>query len=260
MDSSMMELTPKSKVPALTRAIAILDIISRQGQCNANQLVSELGMPKSTVYLLLEELKNQRLITQSHAGNYRLGLRLLELGSQVSRQLDLRNVALPHLKMLMQDTGLLCHLGVLDGDTPIYLIKVESQSNIQVRTWEGKRLSLCRSSLGKCLLTWCDRERQDALIAALEFHPVQPNSLTSAQQLRTALKQIHQRGWAFDDEEDVANIRCISAPVFNAAHRVTAAISVVGTTLHVMPENVDSLADRVKKTAWEISRDLGYKA
>lgn len=112
-----MELIAKSKVPALTRAVAILDIISRLGQCNANQLVSELGMPKSTVYLLLEELKNQRLVTQSNSGNYRLGLRLLELGSQVSRQLDLRNAALPHLKALMHDTGLFCHLGVLDGDT-----------------------------------------------------------------------------------------------------------------------------------------------
>lgn len=256
----MMELTPKSKVPALGRAFSLLEIISREGQCNANQLVSETGMPKSTVYILLEELKNLRLLTQSRSGTYRLGLKLLELGSQVSRQLDLRNIALPRLTRLMNQTGFLCHLGVLDGDTPIYLIKVESQSSIQVRTWEGKRLSLCRSSLGKCLLAWCDREHQNQLIRSIEFLPLLPNTLTSELELRVALQEIRQLGWAYDNEEDVANIRCVSAPVFNAAGNVTAAISIVATSLQIGPENILELAGQVKESAWEISQALGYKA
>lgn len=255
-----MELNVKSKVPALTRTFALLEIISRNGQCSANQLVVESGMPKSTVYLLLEELKNLRLLTQSRSGNYRLGLKLLELGSQVSRQLDLRTIALPQLTRLMNTTGHLCHLGVLDGNTPIYLLKVESQSSIQVRTWEGKRLSLCRSSLGKCLLAWCDRERQNQLISSIEFLPMLPNTLTDEASLRTALQEIRQLGWAYDNEEDVANIRCVSAPVFNAAGDVSAAISIVGTSLQIGPENIIALAEQVKQTAWEISQALGYKA
>ncbi|MFO6299809.1 IclR family transcriptional regulator [Rahnella selenatireducens] len=255
----MMEMSPKSKVPALGRALSLLEIISREAQCTANQLVSETGMPKSTVYLLLEELKNLRLLTQSRSGTYRLGLKLLELGSQVSRQLDMRNVALTPLNRLMNETGFLCHLGVLDGNTPIYLIKVESQSSIQVRTWEGKRLSLCRSSLGKCLLAWCDRERQNQLIRSIEFLPVLPNTLTSELELRLALQEIRQLGWAYDNEEDVANIRCVSAPVFNAAGDVTAAISIVATSLQIGPENILALAEQVKDTAWEISQALGYK-
>ncbi|RDK92731.1 IclR family transcriptional regulator [Enterobacillus tribolii] len=255
----MMEWVHKSKVPALSRAIAILDIVSARGHCSANVIVSELGVPKSTVYLLLEELKYQRLLTQGKDGDYRLGLKLLELGSQVSRQLDLRTVAMPHLTALMQDTGHLCHLGVLDGDAPIYLIKVESQSSIQVRTWEGKRLSLCRSSLGKCLLAWTERDHQDALIASITFEPGLPNTITGEKQLRDELQRIRQAGWAYDNEEDVANIRCISAPVFNAAREVTAAISIVGTTLQIGPGNLDALAGKVKERAWAISRALGYK-
>jgi DNA-binding IclR family transcriptional regulator len=255
-----MELAHKSKVPALGRAFTLLEIVSREGQCNANQLVSETGMPKSTVYLLLDELKNLRLLTQARGGNYRLGLKLLELGSQVARQLDMRSAALPHLTRLMNETGFLCHLGVMDGDTPIYLIKVESQSSIQVRTWEGKRLSLCRSSLGKCLLAWSDRERQNQLISSIEFLPVLPNTLTTELELREALREIRQLGWAYDNEEDVANIRCVSAPIFNAAGDVIAAISIVSTSLQIGPQNILALAERVKDTAWDISQALGYKA
>lgn len=255
----MVELAMKSKVPALCRAMAILNLVSEHGHCSANHIVSTLALPKSTVYLLLEELKHLRLLAQGKDGSYRLGLKLLELGSQVARQLDLRAIALPHLTALMNSTGHLCHLGVLDDDAPIYLIKVESQSSIQVRTWEGKRLSLCRSSLGKCLLAWCDRERQDMLIRSIVFTDGLPNTITHEAQLRAELQKIRQIGWAYDNEEDVANIRCISAPVFNAAGDVTAAISIVGTILQIGESNLAALVEKVKESAGEISQALGYR-
>ena len=56
----MLEST---KVPALTRAIEILNLISRIGPCSAATIIAELGIPKSTVYLLLGELKKQRFIS-----------------------------------------------------------------------------------------------------------------------------------------------------------------------------------------------------
>ena len=46
----MLEST---KVPALTRAIEILNLIGRIGPCSAATIIAELGIPKSTVYLLL---------------------------------------------------------------------------------------------------------------------------------------------------------------------------------------------------------------
>ena len=41
-----------SKVPALTRAIEILNLIARIGPCSAATIIEALGIPKST-YLLL---------------------------------------------------------------------------------------------------------------------------------------------------------------------------------------------------------------
>lgn len=45
-----------SKVPALTRAIDILNLIARIGPCSAATIIDTLGIPKSTAYLLLNEL------------------------------------------------------------------------------------------------------------------------------------------------------------------------------------------------------------
>lgn len=49
-----------SKVPALTRAIDILNLIARIGPCSAAIIIETLRIPKSTAYLLLNELKRLR--------------------------------------------------------------------------------------------------------------------------------------------------------------------------------------------------------
>lgn len=49
-----------SKVPALTRAIDILNLIARIGPCSAATIIDTLGIPKSTAYLLLNELSIRR--------------------------------------------------------------------------------------------------------------------------------------------------------------------------------------------------------
>ncbi len=56
----MLEST---KVPALTRAIDILDTIARLGPCSAATIIDALGIPKSTAYLLLGELRRQRFLS-----------------------------------------------------------------------------------------------------------------------------------------------------------------------------------------------------
>ncbi len=56
-----------SKVPALTRAIDILNLIARIGPCSAATIIDTLGIPKSTAYLLLNELRRQRFLSLDDA-------------------------------------------------------------------------------------------------------------------------------------------------------------------------------------------------
>lgn len=253
-----MDSSKKSKVPALSRAISILDFVAMNERSSANMISSALGVPKSSLYLMLDELKSLRLLAQTEDGYYRLGLKLMELGSQSVEQLDLRKIAKHHLNQLMQTTGLVCHLGILDDDTPIYLLKTEPQSAIQVRSWEGKRVSLYSSALGKCLLAWLPQDKQEYLISNLRFKVMTPYTLSSKELLINELQLIRQRGWSFDNQEDLLNIQCISAPLFDASHQITAAISAVGTTLQITEQNLQILTEKVVQAAALISKELGY--
>ena len=145
----MLEST---KVPALTRAIDILDTIARLGPCSAATLIDELGIPKSTAYLLLGELRRQRFLSLDSQDNYCLWTRLVELAGHAVSRMDLRELARPRLTQLMDESGLLCHLGIIDNGSAYYILKIESPATISVRSHEGKSLSLSRSGIGKCLL------------------------------------------------------------------------------------------------------------
>ena len=119
----MLEST---KVPALTRAIEILNLISRIGPCSAATIIAELGIPKSTVYLLLGELKKQRFISMDNQDNYCLWTKLVELAGQALSKMDLRELARPRLTRLMDECGLLCHLGIIDQGNAYYILDRKS--------------------------------------------------------------------------------------------------------------------------------------
>lgn len=247
-----------SKVPALHRAVAILEHIGQHGACQGSALIPVLNAPKSSVYLLLEELRAMRLLSLGEDGRYRLGIRMIEFGDQAASQLDLREIARPFLYRLMQDTGLLCHLGIMQGTDAFYILKIESQGTIRVRSWEGKPVSLYSSGLGKCLLAWADNDTQDRLIARTEFRQWTPNTITSPEQLHRELDKIRSQGWSEDNEEEIANVRCVACPVFDSRKRIAAAISVVGTSLQVHPATLPGIRDKVIAAARALSEELGH--
>ncbi|UMX70031.1 helix-turn-helix domain-containing protein [Klebsiella pneumoniae] len=146
----MLEST---KVPALTRAIEILNLIGRIGPCSAATIIAELGIPKSTVYLLLGELKKQRFISMDNQDNYCLWTKLVELAGQALSKMDLRELARPRLTRLMDECGLLCHLGIIDQVTPTTFWKIElPPPSACARMRVSIRLFTAR--IGKCLLAW----------------------------------------------------------------------------------------------------------
>lgn len=249
-----------SKVPALTRAIDILNFIAQVGPCSAARIIDELAIPKSTAYLLLGELRRQRFLSLDHQDNYCLWTKLVELAGHALSKLDLRELARPRLTQLMDKTGLLCHLGIIDNQNAYYILKIESSATISVRSHEGKSLSLYRSGIGKCLLAWQPEAVRDAIISQLTWQQATPTTIMNPQQLQDELVRIRYRGWSFDNGEDYLDVRCVAAPVFNANNVLTAAISLVGTRQQINDDNRDYLAGKAIACAKDISRLLGWKS
>ena len=260
MSESSPPAPEKSVAPALSKGFAILELVAQQPGLSFSAIRSALGLPSSSCHHLVTTLCQLGALQIQANRGYVLGLRLFELGSIAANQRQLNELALPALKQLAQDVQLTCHLGVMEGDEAVYLLKVEGQREIRVNTWVGKRLSLHSSSLGKVLLAWLPPAELDAVLARYDWQRKTATTLVDADAFRAHLREVKARGWAVDDQEDLANIRCVAAPVLDAGGNVVAALSAVGTILDISTERFAPLAEQIGETARQLSRQLGYRA
>ncbi|HCP7330411.1 TPA: IclR family transcriptional regulator, partial [Escherichia coli] len=81
-------------------------------------------------------------------------------------------------------------------------------------------------------------------------------TITTRKALKAELEVVRLQGWAFDNQEDVDDVTCIAAPVFNSDQAVVAAISISGVRFQMPEEKIPEYANAVMKAAGMMSEKL----
>jgi len=246
---------------SVRRAIDILSAIALARDAGTSPNITEIaeatGINRSTISRLLGPLVDARLVEQdAGTGRYRLGPQTARLGQIYLSQFDVQDVAGPILQELVDQTHETAHLGVMDESEIVYIDKVESPHSIRTVSRIGARQPLCSTSMGKALLAYSEPAVVDAVIE----HGLEPrtdNTITDRETLMRELELTRERGYAFDDQENERDIRCIGAPIFDHRGQAIAAISVSGPTTRVTPGHVEELSTLVRDAADRISARLG---
>ncbi|EBB7288680.1 TPA: IclR family transcriptional regulator [Salmonella enterica subsp. enterica serovar Saintpaul] len=243
-----------TSIPALDKIMRVFAYLLECDGATFTQIHQNSGIAKSSTSSLLNGMVEHGLLRQEK-DKYYLGLRLYELGNKAAEQYDIKKIALPILEEIRDNTGLTCHLGVLEGDAPIYLLKVESPQAIVIRSWEGKRLSLHSSGLGKVLIAWLSGEELEELLPPDQILTrFTDTTITDVNILKQELAGIRRRGWGYDNEEDSLGVRCIAVPVFNTQGKVIAALSVSGVTFQIPDDKRESLATLMMDASRSLTR------
>lgn len=244
-------------VQSLDRAIDLLESFERgEEEHGVAELARQLGLPRATVHRLLTALCHRGLLTHdSETGKYRLGLKLFELGSIVGNSLDVKRVAQPHLVNLARETGETAHLVMLEGVDVVFIDKVETDNPFRMVSQIGRRLPARNSGSGKALLA---RLSADELIRRFATAALTNGEAFELDPLLRRLAAIRQQGWAIDDEETQAGLRCIGTVIVDHTGEGVAGISVSGPIARISTDRIPDLAALVCSTADQISRALGY--
>jgi DNA-binding IclR family transcriptional regulator len=247
-----------SPATAVERALNILEAASQRREGLTNSEISRrLGIPKSSASYILRTLERRGYLRRDLESNrYRLGLKLLSLGGETQAGLDIAEIALPHMRALVDRLGMTCHLAVVDQNEAVYIEKVEAPGFFKVNTWVGRRMFLHSTSVGKALLAWMPKADREALLHNCDFKRRTPKTITSLSRLLTELEHVHEQGYAIDDEENSLGARCFGAPVFDALGNVVAAMGVSGTLTQMDAAKMPRVAEALKETARRVSRQL----
>lgn len=246
-------------IRVLERALQVLSFFSHSRPELRLADFAPLGLHKSTLYRLLEVMRAQRLVELDPAtGQYRLGLRLFELGMLAVGRLELARSAQRALDALVERTGETAHLGVLDGGDVVSIGRAESPHALRMPGALGRRSPAHCTAIGKVLLAHQPEAEQRALVARTTFPALTRRTLVRPDQVLRELRAVRQRGYAIDDEEIYPGVRCVGAPVRDHTGTVVAAVSAAGPTTRLPREHFPRLAAEVLRAADEISRRLGF--
>src|SRR5437764_15207858 len=152
---------------AVERALSMLETVAQEPDGLSNAEISrKLEIPKSSASYILRTLETQGYLTRDpEGGKYRVGLKILSLSRGALSGIDVREVALPIMRHLMEKTNLTCHLAILDGPDAVYIEKVEPQGFIRMDTWVGRRMRVHATSVGKALGAHGPRDQLDKILS-----------------------------------------------------------------------------------------------
>lgn len=222
------------------------------------EICTQLRMPKTTVFRYLQTLHaNGFVAIDADCDQYRLGIRLWELGQLAGANLPVRELAQPLMTELRDRFNETVNLGMLDHKEVVYLEMAESRLSLRTQAQTGARDPVYCTGLGKAILAFLP-ETQWAHHLPARLKPRTTNTLTSLAALRQDLHATRERGYALDRGENEDGAYCIAAPIFDQRGDPQAALSLSAPANRLSKQQFQVVAVALIEATTTISRRLGY--
>lgn len=243
---------------SLQKVATILDCFDLNRRAlSLAEICALTGLPRSTAHRLATSMRLVGFLDQERErDHYRLGIRLFEYGSTVLANLELHREGRSIVESLHRLTGRTVHLAVFDGWRAVVIQRIEAGGEGPLPGSFVENAPAYCTSVGKAILAWQGEEVVQRVIAG-GLARFTDGTLAEPAALIADLAATRARGYAVDNAEHQPALRCVGAPIRNAAGTVFAALSVSGPLREISAAEVVELSKVVTFHANLISQRLG---
>lgn len=142
----------ESSQTVMGRVALLLEPFRTADGLTLTELAQRTGFPRSSTHRMLLQLVKVGWIRRSGT-TYHLGPKMIELGALAQAHDRIHRAALPTMYDLHEDTGLVVHLAVLEGQSLLYLEKVGGRWAADMHSRAGQRRPARETTAGVALLT-----------------------------------------------------------------------------------------------------------
>lgn len=240
------------------RLLRLIDALcSSQGPAALAGLAASAGLSKPTAHRLLRVLTEEGWAVAHDGGRYSIGPAVRALGAAVTGS-GSRDSIERVIVELQKDVRQTVHVGVRSGDRIIYTHKVEGDQPFAMSSRVGMYQPLHSTAIGKCILADLDEDALSELAGRTGLPGRTDATITTLPALREELAKVRAEGYALDEQENEANVRCVAVPVRAAENRVIGAVSISTVTFVVAREEVLELCEALKRTARKLEPLFGH--
>lgn len=249
---------PKHPVRTVDRALQIVETVRELDGAGVSEIAEHVDVGKSAVHNHLNTLVNREYLIKE-GDEYQIGLSFLGLGAYARNRTAIYKTARLEVDKLADETGELANLLVEQNGKGIYLYQAKGENAVELDTYEGKRVSLHCTGLGKALLAFRPREEVEEILDRHGMEPKTDQTITDREAFFEELAEIRERKYAIDREERLAGLCCVAAPITDNEDRSIGAVSVACPVHRVSDERFyEELPDAVLGKANVIELQHNY--
>jgi DNA-binding IclR family transcriptional regulator len=243
-----------NRVNAVKTNIRVVNALAENGPSGVTELANDLEMAKSTVHVHLSTLVDEGLVIND-GPRYRLSLQYLKIGGLV-RSETIYDHAKAAVDSVADDLNELVNLMIEENGVGVYLYSVQGDEAVDLRTTPGRRKLLNTTALGKAILSQMDKDRIEEIIDQHGLGAETEKTITDREKLLERLETIRERGYAYDDEENLRGVSCVAVPIV-VEQGVLGALSVSAPVSRMQP--VDQIYKRLQNAANLIEVSVAYE-
>ena len=238
-------------------AMRILFLVEKEPRTLEN-LQRETGLKPERIERILETFVDREWLSyHEESGRYMLGVKCFELGRAYFQHLDVRALARPVLRDMVDRLKENAYLTTRIGYEVLYIEKHEVEKEVGILSRFGRVLPMYASASGKIFLAYFDERELEDYFRKVKW--VRHTERTKKpEEVREELNKIREEGFSVNIGEYEEDVVSIAAPVFDYAGKVSYTVSVVAPAYRV-PEEI--LLSKFKEvtihSAQELSKRLG---
>ncbi len=251
-------MSTQKTINAVERTFKILEQLSLVPSSNLEELAKTTKLAKPTVYRFLQTLRELGYVKKNENDHWFLTLKLFSLGSSALDHIELSVVAKPIAERLSHAVEETVHVGILDEDEALYILKIESSHTICIYSRVGKHIPLYCSAIGKILLAFMKEEDQIHYLNSIQFEKFTPNTHKDKALLIKELEEVRHSEIARDREEHEEGIICLASPIRKSGGQVVAALSISWPVFRFEADKESFYIQEITRATNEISAILGW--
>jgi DNA-binding IclR family transcriptional regulator len=246
-----------AEMNSLERVLALLDVFTEDRlEWTPEQLMTELGYSRPTLYRYLKVLKEAGFLTSMPSGGFTLGPRVVEMDFLMRKSDTLARYAQPHLESFAADYPCAALLVRWYGNKLLVVASECVTPGLENDYPRGRPLPLARGAISRAIMAHLTRRK---LLATIETNLPELAAIglgADVEKVMDGLRKIRRCGYAVAHGEVTPGVTGIAAPIFDGGNSPVATLCVTIAGKHATPEMTEAIGKRVRDVSAELSGKL----
>ncbi len=255
-------MNPRVTLNSVEKALRLLELVSSQKTgYTLTELMRRLRISMGSAQRITNTLVKERYLEKDPQTKiFRLTPKFFLFGSAFLNQLEIREIALPHLRRLNEALDEIVNLGIMINDQEmVYIDRIDKTSHILTTNLRvGTRRPLHLNSIGKVILAFLPEKDQKRILDSLSRQPGTSSFPLPKIPLPDQLRRIRKVGYCANRSELFDDLFAIAVPILNHQNQPVAGINVVMPRQRIPEAQIrGKYIPLLIKTGKDISYDLG---